>query len=86
MSAITIRGVDNSVSEKLKQAAKSNGKSINQYVLEMIKQHVGAHKEKKFTKQYDDLDDLFGIWSDKEFEAISNAVNDHRKIDPELWE
>jgi len=86
MKAITIRGIDSSVSEKLKQAAKTEGKSVNQLVLDLIKQNVGMQKKKKFTRHYNDLDHLFGKWSDAEFEKIQGFIDGQRKIDLELWQ
>lgn len=86
MKAITIRGIDSSVSEKLKQVAKNEGKSVNQFVLDMIKQTVGMQKKKKFTQEHKDLDHLFGKWSPAEFEKIQGYIDSRRKIDPELWQ
>lgn len=86
MKAITIRGIDSSVSEKLKQVAKNEGKSVNQFVLDMIKQTVGMQKKKKFTQEHKDLDHLFGKWSRAEFEKIQGFIDSRRKIDPELWQ
>ena len=85
MKAITIRGIDSAVSEKLKLAAKTEGKSVNQLVLDLIKQNMGMQKRKKFTRQYNDLDQLFGKWSHAEFEKIQGFIDSQRKIDPELW-
>lgn len=85
MKAITIRGIDEAVSEKLKQTAKTEGKSINQLVLDLIRQNVGMQKKKKFNRQYDDLDHLFGKWSGAEFEKMKGLLDNQRKIDPELW-
>ena len=86
MKAITIRGIDPSVSSKLKQVAKNEKKSVNQLVLDIIKQNIGMQKDKKYTKIHDDLDHLFGIWTDAEFEKIQGIVDSQRKIDGELWE
>lgn len=86
MKAIAIRGKDSSVSSKLKQVAKNEKKSVNQLVLDMIKQNVGMQKKKKYTKKYNDLDHLFGIWTDTEFDKIQGIIDDQRKIDRELWE
>ena len=86
MKAITIRGIDSSVSEKLKQVAKTEGKSVNQLVLDLIRQNVGMQKKKKFTIQHHDLDHLFGKWSGAEFEKIQGFIDSQRKIDPELWQ
>jgi ribosomal protein S24E len=86
MKAITIRGIDSSVSKKLKQVAKNEKKSVNQLVLDMIKQNIGMQKRKKYTKKYNDLDHLFGIWTDDEFNKIQGVIDSQRKIDRELWE
>ena len=86
MKAITIRGIDSSVYSKLKQVAKNENKSVNQMVLDMIKQNVGMQKKKKYTKKYNDLDHLFGIWTDTEFDKIQGIIDGQRKIDMELWE
>ena len=85
MKAITIRGVDPSVSARLKQVAKNKGKSVNQLVLDIIKQDIGMQKRKKFTKKHKDLDHLFGKWTHAEFEKIQGIINSQRKIDLELW-
>lgn len=86
MKAITIRGIDNSISEKLKETAKNEGKSVNSFVLELINQGVGISKKKTSMKKYKDLDHLFGKWSDSEFKRIQGFINDQRKIDQELWQ
>ena len=86
MKAITIRGIDPFVSEKLKQAAKTEGKSVNQLLLDLIKHCVGARKDKKFTKKHRELDHLFGKWSRDEFERIQGIIDSQRKIDGELWQ
>ncbi|MBU1054500.1 MAG: antitoxin [Proteobacteria bacterium] len=86
MKAITIRGIDSSISEKLKYAAQREGKSVNKFILELISQNLGTQKKKKFSKQYNDLDHLFGKWSKSEHEKIQGDIDKQRKIDPELWQ
>ena len=85
MKAITIRGIDSSISSKLKQVANNEKKSVNQLVLDMIKQNIGMQKRKKYTKKYSDLDHLFGKWTDAEFKKIQGIIDSQRKIDLELW-
>jgi len=86
MKAVTIRGVEPEVAEKLKIAAKKQGKSVNHLIIELIKTSLGIKKEKKFSREYDDLDDLFGRWKDDEFKRINDSITRQRQIDPELWE
>lgn len=86
MKAVTIRGVEPEVAQKLKITAKEKGLSVNQLIINLIKTNLGLKKEKEFSREYDDLNDLFGRWSDDEFEEINSAVTHGRKIDPELWQ
>ena len=85
MKAVTIRGVDADVAEKLKAYAKAQGKSINQVILDILKTGVGLKKDKTYSREYDDLDDLFGRWSEDEFNDISARIEQGRQIDPEMW-
>jgi len=86
MKTMTIRGLEPSLIDKLKANAKKQDKSLNQFVVDTLRQHIRMKKEKKFTVVYHDLDDLFGKWSDKEFERIQGKIDSERKIDKELWE
>jgi hypothetical protein len=85
MKAVTIRGVEPEVAEKLKSTAVEQGKSINQLALEIVKEGLGLGKRKKYLREYNDLDHLFGSWSDDEFREIHAKIAQERQIDPELW-
>ncbi len=85
MKAMTVRGLNDSLAEKLKQTAKQEGKSVNKLIIETLKKKVNMEKEKKFTKIHHDLDHLFGKWSQEEFERIQEKIDSERKIDEELW-
>lgn len=85
MKTMTVRGIDSVLSEKLKQAAKKEGRSVNQIVIDTITQRLGIKKEKKYTMVYHELDQLFGRWSVKEFEQIQEKIDKERKIDKDLW-
>ena len=85
MSSLSIRGVDPQLAATLKQQAKASQKSINQFVLEALHKHVGLDKEKQFTREYHDLDDLFGRWSAEEFVQIQSKIDGERQIDEDLW-
>jgi hypothetical protein len=85
MKSMTVRGIDPDLAERLHQAAKAQGKSINQVVIESIQKSFGLDKRKRYSRTYDDLDHLFGQWSREEFEAIQGKIDCERTIDPELW-
>jgi len=86
MKAITICNVEPSVSAKLKQEAKNRGKSVNQFIIDMIEQNLGFQKKKKYSYMHHDLDHLFGKWTDEEYNQIQGGIDQERKIDKELWE
>ncbi len=86
MKTLTIRGIEDEVSEKCKKIAEEQGKSLNQFVLEVLKERAGLKKLKIHTAEHHDLDHLFGIWSEEEYKAIQKKIDSERKIDKELWE
>ena len=85
MKALTVRGLDTSIADKLKETAKKQDKSVNQLILDTIKKSLGEEKEKRFTAVHHDMDHLFGKWSQAEFETIQGKIDSERKIDEELW-
>jgi len=86
MGSISIQGVDEQLTALLKQQAAKARTSVNQFILDTLKKHVGLAKENKFSKEYDDLDYLFGSWSEEEFSEIQGTISSERRIDPELWQ
>jgi hypothetical protein len=85
MGSISIRGVDEQLAALLKQQAITAQKSVNQLILEMLRKHVGIDKEKKFTQEYHDLDQIFGTWTEDEFQKIQGEIDAERQVDSELW-
>jgi uncharacterized protein (DUF1778 family) len=68
MKTITLRRLEPSLAKKLKQAANKEGKSVNQLVIDTIKQYLDMKKEKRFAVVCHDMDHIFGRWSEEEFE------------------
>ena len=85
MKTMTIRGFEPELAEKIRRTAEKEKKSINQLVIDIMKKHFGLEKEKKFTRSHDDLDHLFGKWSQEELDQIQGKIDSERKIDRELW-
>ena len=85
MSNLSIRGIDPDLATTLKQQAQASGKSVNQLVLDVLKEYTGIYKRKNFTQEYHDLDFLFGQWSENDFIKIQGKINDESQIDDELW-
>jgi len=85
MKTLTIRNIDDELSNILKLKAKGSGKSINSLILNILNQATGLSK-KKFTKEYDDLDSLAGTWSVNEFNEFEKNTSSFNNIDKEMWE
>ncbi len=85
MGSLSIRGVDDRLAALLKKKAQASNRSVNQFVLEALKRHVGLEKEERFTKEHHDLDHLFGTWSENEYHKIQDKIDAERQIDEELW-
>ena len=85
MRSLSIRGVDEKLSILLKEAASLEHKSVNQFILDTIKKRVGMQKDKHFTQEWYDLDNLFGKWSEDDFLRIEGKITHERQIDEELW-
>ena len=86
MKTLTVRGIEPELAEFLKRSAKKEGKSLNQLIIDTLKKHYGLQKEKKYSRVYHDLDDLFGRWSKEDFDRIQGKIDAERKIDQELWQ
>lgn len=85
MKAITIRGVDKDLENKLKGTAKSESLSVNQLILNSLRKSLGLEKNKIHTMQYSDLNFLFGKWTEDEYEAFEKTQKNFQSIDAELW-
>lgn len=55
MSKLSIHGIDPDLAATLKQQAQASGKSVNQLVLDVLKEHAGLQKRKPFTQEYHDV-------------------------------
>jgi hypothetical protein len=85
MKTMTIRGIEDEISKKCKRIAEEEGKSVNQFILDTLKERVGLKKTKKHTAVHNDLNHLFGIWAGDDYKAIQKKIDTERKIDKELW-
>ncbi|SLM33028.1 Toxin-antitoxin system, antitoxin component, ribbon-helix-helix domain protein [Desulfamplus magnetovallimortis] len=74
MNSISVRGIDEDLAVLLKQEAANAKMSVNQFVLDTLKKRVGLKKELRFTKEYSDLDHLFGKWTQDEFDSIQQKL------------
>ncbi len=86
VKALLLRGLEEKLLNEIKKKAKKESLSMNKYIILLLEENLGfAEKHKKGIKKYDDLKNLFGKWSSKEYQAFSENVKKQRIIDEELW-
>ncbi len=77
----TLRHVPSDLDQALRQVAHDQRKSLNQVAVEALQRAIGL-SEKPLKRR--DLTDITGTW--EEDPQIEEALEDQRRIDPEMWE
>ena len=80
MKAMCIRNINEKTFEKIKEAARESGLSVNKFVADLLSKAVNND-----SNRFHDLDDILGSWDDEEYKLITKSVKAQRKIDRELW-
>ncbi len=84
MKSIIIRGVEEELHGEVKKRARDSQKSVNQWILTMLRQITGLEKEPPY-KTYHDLDKLAGTWSQRDVEEFAKNTRSFDTIDEDLW-
>lgn len=82
MKHLTVRNVDPALSKALERARRKSGKSLNQTVLELLRQALGVSA---VAARSNGLAKLAGGWSQADLEAFEAATGDFEEIDEDLW-
>ena len=81
MKALIIRGLDDQLYKTIKEQSTKFGLSINKFVLRCLESTLGS----KRACEFHDLDQFFGVWSEKEYERFNETLSAHEAIDEEAW-
>jgi plasmid stability protein len=76
----TLRNIPPILDEALRSRARDEGKSLNEVAIETLLAGVGLAGEPVKRR---DLSDIAGTWADDP--EVTEALEDQRRIDPELW-
>ncbi len=82
VKSVSIRNLREKTYQRIREAATERGISINRMIVQALDRSFRPEKQIEF----DDLDDLFGTWSQEEFEQFSSSLDEQRAIDHELWQ
>jgi len=80
MRAFTIRNLPTSLAEALEREKRRKGKSLNQTVIDLLGQGLGAQGVRS-----NGLRRLAGGWSEDEFRDFERATAQFEVVDEELW-
>ena len=80
MKHLTIRNLPPDVAEALKREKRRRGESLNQTVIELLRQGLGVGEPRS-----NGLARVAGRWSEDEFREFQRAVASFEEVDPELW-
>jgi hypothetical protein len=75
----TIRNIPPELDRAIKARAKRLGKSVNQVALELLARAVGQPVRRR------SLREMPGAWSEEEAAEFDRFLEEHRRIDSELW-
>lgn len=82
MGYITVRNVSGELEKALRNETRRRGKSLNQTVIDLLKQALGIGLE---TPNTNGLETLAGTWTQEEFECFERATAVFEQIDEEEW-
>jgi plasmid stability protein len=75
----TIRNIPKELDRAIKARAKQLGKSVNQLALETLARSLGVPMRRRALRA------MPGAWSDKEARQFDRFLDEHRRVDEELW-
>ena len=78
-SQITIRGVPEALSIRLKALADSRGESLNSAVLHLLEDCVGMDSRREFLRR-------FATWTDEDRREFEESLRAQRQIDDRHWQ
>ena len=82
MKALTIRGVDAHLARALEKEQARRGTSLNQAVLDLLRQALGVSGE---GPRSNGLAKLAGTWSAEELEEFEVHTESFEQVDEDLW-
>ena len=85
MANLSVRGVAEKSLQRIKQAARRRGVSVNRLITDMLNAETGLAPAAKPFAMHHDLDKLAGTWNAAEARAFEAATASFGQIDKELW-
>ena len=85
MNQLTIRGFDGELLRRLNILAQSEGLSLNQAALKMMRRGAGMERGERSFGIGESIHKYAGIWSEQEAQEFEQATASFEQIDKEMW-
>ncbi len=84
MKSLTLHNIDEPLLALVKEKAKAQNVSINQFLKDLIEKTIG-YKKNKTARYIEDFRDVCGVWSQEQRAEFENNVKDFERIDQDDW-
>jgi ferritin-like protein len=83
MKSISVHGIDKEIEQKIGERAKSEGKSVNRIVKELIAKALGMGDKPPDNRAM--FEDLSGVWTEAQEREFMDSIADLETTDEEDW-
>jgi len=83
MKSISVHGIDTEIERKIGERAKSEGKSVNRIVKELMAKALGMGDQPPDNRAL--FEDLSGVWSEEEASEFAAAIADLETTEDKDW-
>jgi len=81
MKSISVHGIDKETEKLIRDRAKTEGKSVNKIVKELIAKSLGGSVKEKRIDNKKEFADLCGVWTEEEAARFLDSIADLEAID-----
>jgi plasmid stability protein len=85
MKTISIHGIDSETEKAIKQRAKTEDKSVNKVVREIIARSLGKGGHQSAADKRAEFADLCGVWTEEEADRFLASIEELEIVDPGDW-
>jgi ferritin-like protein len=83
VKSISVHGIDKEIEQKIGERAKSEGKSVNRIVKELIAKALGMGEKPPDNRAM--FEDLSGVWTEAQEREFMDSIADLETTDEEDW-
>ena len=81
MKSITIRGLEDSLGDKIERLAREKGWSLNKTIIDLLKIALGMDNSKQ-TDHLEDFLEFLGVWNQEDVRSFYSAITELEEVHP----